>query len=78
MRIKLRTITAIDDETFQLTFTGADDEVVVIARMDGLSVQTIPDILMYEGADARAIIQAVTAFHTASHEQLDWPQTSGR
>jgi hypothetical protein len=78
MRIKVRTITAIDDDTFQLTFSGAGDEVVVIARMDGLSVKTTPDILMYGGADARAIIQAVKAFHAASHEQLDWPQTSGR
>lgn len=78
MSIKLRTITAVDDNTFLLTFASEGDEVTVSARMDGLSIHTSPDILMYDGADTRTIIQAVAAFQRASQEQIDWPQTRGR
>jgi hypothetical protein len=78
MSIRLQTITAVDDATYRLTFAGDGDEVGVTVRLDGLSVETSPDILMYSGADVRAIVQAVTAFQKASQEQIDWPQTPGR
>jgi hypothetical protein len=78
LSIRLRSITAVDDITFQLAFAGDGHEVGVTVRLDGLSVETTPDILMYSGADARVIVQAVTAFQKASLENVEWPQTPGR
>lgn len=78
MSIRLRNITAVDDTTFRLTFAGDGDEVGVTMTVDGLSVETSPDVFMFGGADTRAFMQAVTAFQKAVRQEVAWPQTPGR